>query len=547
LLPACLSTYKACMGAEAEVHGCSPAACSCFFLQRITLFRQLVAGAYATALKIPKTEVLIGNIKCGSNTIFSKTKTARRPTPSRLLLSGSQLADAGEDADADAAVNIRLIPEGADVDAAGAAAVPLGLIGFDGGSTLQRSLLQALGSPVQFYTTPVPISTAFSVPAPADPAAKARIVQTVATQSPEILSGALSSFFGMPLSMINAEEPQKKGTSKAFGEKPAKPAAAVPKTTTKAPQRQQASPAPPRPSAVPALAPQPHKPEPEVQQPEEKPHPQPTPTQQAQLYFRQQQQKPWQKREPAQPLTAQYHLPAEQQLQPQPASSRPRSPATEVNPLDTRSAFSNVALLAPAAHVQDERQLPLQEQVAKYLASQGRDNMSSSTFDQASRCPFPPTKSNSVPDKQGRLWSLDNGKACAFRPNPDITPATPVISWATATDCNGSPGDQNSVTDDDGRLWGWQDDASCAFRSFTNLGGFVPPNLQAKSGRTDAEAFQELMSNLSGGHVSVVWEAAAACPFAPTTANSVPDRFGRLWSWHDGKSCAFKVSRGTAV
>lgn len=54
---------------------------------------------------------------------------------------------------------------------------------------------------------------------------------------------------------------------------------------------------------------------------------------------------------------------------------------------------------------------------------------------------------------------------------------------------------------------------------------------------------QGLMNNISGGRVSVVWEAAPACPFSPTVTNSVHDRFGRFWSWHDGKSCAFKVRK----
>jgi hypothetical protein len=508
-------------------------------LQRITLFRQLVVNAYATALKMPKDEVVIGNIKCGSSTVYSKSRPAGRPAPTRLLLSaGNGL----EDRDEAHAVSIQLIPGGQSLNSATAG--PTDIIGLDDVSTLQRSLLQVMGSPVYFYTTPVPISAAFSVPAPADAAARSRIVQTVASQSPEILSGALSSFFGMPLAMVNAEEPTKKGTSKAFGEKPGTPAtaAAAAGKPRAAQKQQQASPVPQ--SSPAALAPQPHKPEPAVQKEDKDQQTRPTPTQQAQLYFKQQQRKQWRKRAAAQPLTAQYHLPAEQQLQPPPASNRSRSTVTTlVNPVDPRSALSSVALLAPAAHMQDQQQqTPLQEQLSKFFNNQGRDAISSSVFDQMPSCPFPPTKLNSTPDNQGRLWSINEGKECVFRPDPDITPSTPIISWTTAPDCAGYPDEQNSVTDDDGRLWGWQAQSSCAFRSFTDGNG-VPPNLQAKSGRTDAEAFQELMSNLSGGHVSVIWEAAAACPFAPTMVNAVPDRFGRLWSWHEGKSCAFKVRK----
>ncbi|WIA23196.1 hypothetical protein OEZ86_010086 [Tetradesmus obliquus] len=489
--------------------------CSTWFdsKERITLFRQLVSGAYATALKIPKGEVQIGSVKCGSSTIFSKSsnnKPPRRPAPARLLLSSShhtEFADAGADA-----ISIQLLPEQA------AAAGAFESIGLEGSSSRKRSLLQALASPVNFYTEPVPISTGFSVPAP-DAGARARVVQTVASQSPAILSGALSSFFGTPLSMVNAEEPAKKTTSKALGEKPpANPA--KPATAAAANKTQTAQKAPALPKGA-ALAPQPHKPEPALQDADEQQQPKPTPTQQAQLYFKQQQrQKQWRKRDPAQPLAAQYHLPAEQQLQPAPFSDRPRSAQlTNVSPLDTRSAFNSVALLAPAAHTQDEAQQPVQQQIAKALTGQGLtsdDVNNSAAFDQAPACPFPPTKENSAPDKAGRLWSLNNSnnKLCAFRPYPDITPSAPVISWATASDCAGAANVTNSVTDDNGRLWGWQQDASCAFRSSAPLNGPVPPNIQAKSGRTDSQAFQELMSNLSGGYVSVVWEAAPACPFA---------------------------------
>jgi FtsZ-interacting cell division protein YlmF len=511
-------------------------------LQRITLFRQLVANAYATALKMPKDEVVIGNIKCGSSTVYSKSRPARRPAPSRLLLSSGAPGSNLTDDDEAAAFSIQLIPDGADLNSATAGLQLTDIVGLDEGSTLQRSLLQVMGSPVYFYTTPVPISTAFSVPAPADAAARARVVQTVASQSPEILSGALSSFFGMPLAMVNAEDPKKTGASKAFGEKPGTPAAAAAAGKPRATQKQQqASPAPQTSSA--GLAPQPHKPEPAVQEEDEDQRPRPTPTQQAQLHFKQQQRKQWQKRAPAQPLAVQYHLPAEQQLQPQPPNNRSQSTQTTVvNPLRSQSALSSVALLAPAAHAQEQQQLtPLQEQLSELFNNADRGDISSSAYDQALSCPFPPTKSNSMPDKQGRLWSINAGKECVFRPDTNITPSTPIITWTTAADCAGSPDEQNSVTDDVGRLWGWQAQSSCAFRSFTDRNS-VPPNLQAKSGRTDAQAFQELMSNLSGGHVSVVWEAAAACPFAPTAVNAVPDRFGRLWSWHEGKSCAFKVS-----
>jgi hypothetical protein len=42
-------------------------------------------------------------------------------------------------------------------------------------------------------------------------------------------------------------------------------------------------------------------------------------------------------------------------------------------------------------------------------------------------------------------------------------------------------------------------------------------------------------------HSDDSWELAPACPFAPTSTNSVKDRSGRLWGWSGGKSCTFKA------
>jgi hypothetical protein len=40
----------------------------------------------------------------------------------------------------------------------------------------------------------------------------------------------------------------------------------------------------------------------------------------------------------------------------------------------------------------------------------------------------------------------------------------------------------------------------------------------------------------------VTWEDASACPFPPMADNTHKDDNGRLWSWHAGKSCAFKAA-----
>jgi hypothetical protein len=43
------------------------------------------------------------------------------------------------------------------------------------------------------------------------------------------------------------------------------------------------------------------------------------------------------------------------------------------------------------------------------------------------------------------------------------------------------------------------------------------------------------------------WEKAQPCMFAPTGANSIPDKQGRLWGWIGGESCAFKSITGKAA
>jgi hypothetical protein len=136
----------------------------------------------------------------------------------------------------------------------------------------------------------------------------------------------------------------------------------------------------------------------------------------------------------------------------------------------------------------------------------------------APACSQAPTSLNSVSDGSGRLWGFEGGRSCVFRAAA-VSPSQPVsytaVSWQAAPTCSGVPNARTSVSDDLGRLWSWQNGQSCAYRSF-------PPIPGARGAQT------------------ISWEAAPACKFPPTRENSVPDTMGRLWSWQNGVSCAFK-------
>jgi hypothetical protein len=117
--------------------------------------------------------------------------------------------------------------------------------------------------------------------------------------------------------------------------------------------------------------------------------------------------------------------------------------------------------------------------------------------------------------------------------------------------CSDAPNEHNSVVDDNGRLWGWQNDASCAYKLYgkgsssntvASPNARMPMKQQLQAQARSAASFKDMQNNLPT-RVSVVWESAPTCSFAPNDANAVPDTFGRLWGWQNNSSCAFRVSR----
>lgn len=167
-----------------------------------------------------------------------------------------------------------------------------------------------------------------------------------------------------------------------------------------------------------------------------------------------------------------------------------------------------------------------------------------------------------------------------------------ALTWESAPVCDAKPIILNSVVDSEGNLWGWENEKSCAFRGFqvrstatydtlpTNepnntkgpandsgsiarmrrVGPMSQPgvaghaagrgnpladwlkSVAAVTQHVPSKAVNSLadLKQRSPNRVDTVWENAVTCNAAPTKNNIVPDRFGRLWGWVEGKVCAFK-------
>lgn len=360
------------------------------------------------------------------------------------------------------------------------------LVAGDSSSSARRALLRlfqapatkpgGIKSPDQQYMQPVPIATTFSVPAPADPATRSRLIRTVANQSPEILSTALSDFFGVPLAVINAAQPTAAtGPGKAVSEKPAASAKppndsmSVPAQVMEIDQVPPPSPAP-KPRAPPPPSPQVQQKSRDLQLPSPRPQkPQPAVVQKQQKEA-QQPAKELERVPEAQPTpnlqTALQKIAPGVRTRVQAVSGAPPpSPTPMLNtrwvsePLDFQGTDSPQAMLSNFGG-------PIKTELEGLANTLSWKHINSNDFAEAPECPFPPTRSNSVPDKKGRFWSVINSKECVFRPNHAEQAEAPPYTFHTAPECQGAPNDSNSVTDDEGRLWGWQNGVSCAFHNY---------------------------------------------------------------------------------
>lgn len=145
------------------------------------------------------------------------------------------------------------------------------------------------------------------------------------------------------------------------------------------------------------------------------------------------------------------------------------------------------------------------------------------TWTNAPSCSGAPTTTNSVFDKQRRLWGWlpDSGRSCAYhgivqeqqQPQPQLqadgTETTyKIVLWEDAPSCNGTPHARSSVKTRNGQFWGWEQGRSCAYR-------------------------------INDGNGTVSYAEAPKCGGSPNQFNSVRDSMGRQWGWESEKSCRF--------
>lgn len=229
-------------------------------------------------------------------------------------------------------------------------------------------------------------------------------------------------------------------------------------------------------------------------------------------------------------------------VQPNPsAPAAEGSVGTPATPEDTSSNPATTTFFPEMGYQEPEpvqtpqlTQTPTGSPTEAQLAAYNWESVLLDSFDHTPACPFMPATGNFMGDALGRLWSLSNGQACAFKaPNPaqltadpSGTRGAPLLTWDTAADCGEAPTSTNSVTDSSRHTWGWKAGVSCAFRSQPAA----------------ASAANTSSSSSSAPRMDTVWEVAPVCSAAPMKFTAVADVFGRLWGAEDdGRSCAFKV------
>jgi hypothetical protein len=147
---------------------------------------------------------------------------------------------------------------------------------------------------------------------------------------------------------------------------------------------------------------------------------------------------------------------------------------------------------------------------------------------QASRCHHAPDLTNSIPDPESRLWGEEQQKPCAYRAD-DNTPMLYhgflPLKFETTPACNSLPTATNSMPDKQGRLFGWDQSQQeyCAFKDASTGQPVYPPSPSAASPNTPEDAGPELAPSAAGvpgsslpvpaawQGMAMVKEAAAAC------------------------------------
>jgi hypothetical protein len=347
-----------------------------------------------------------------------------------------------------------------------------------------RALLQA-GSGSSTLTW-VDITTVFSVSAPSDASLQETITNTVTSSSSGILAGPLSQFLGVNTLLVKAsgavkDAPATAALPKAAGSDwPQVPVLAA----DDSPEAGALSAAP---AATPAAA-------------------QPSLTQSNQRRSGTEEPKA-----PVEviPNTDQPNKKQQHQQQPKKTKKQPSSTAP----------VSTAAVAAPSSSSQEPTELQ--------LSTFAWNLMAADAVNTAPACQFSPTRSNSVSDSQGRLWSLMGGKECTFKaPSAAARKAAETvgaeINWEGAPLCTAAPTRASAVADPAGNLWGFEEGASCTY----------------KDENGDSLKLKNTPSTLP-----MLWEAAPICDIAPTKEDSTADVLGRLWGVDaKGRGCTFRVS-----
>ncbi|WIA12941.1 hypothetical protein OEZ85_006556 [Tetradesmus obliquus] len=495
--PAGPLTFRVTVGAPTAEQ--SAVACAKWFgdKQQLDNYSAVFSASYATALKLPPSYFNVDAVKCGGAPMTSSSSSSSRVGPSRHLLAAM-------------------------VDNPGAAAA--GMRGAPQSLVQQGSSGRPKAGPAAALLAAAPtagagakdtdIVTTFSVPAPADEAARTERTRNIMANSEGILTDPLSQFFGVPVKFKGIEQLDASGAPIAAADGTAAGTAAREVPGERPPP---ASPVSPRQPA--GITPPPGVTRPLVPAPVPPPVLAPVLTEPPPLELpipdEKQQQQP---RKPPPPV------PNPKPQKPSKPGKGPKpSPAQGFDPLyDTAPSCSSAPTMANSVADTLDRLWGWenwQSCVFRGFTSV-QPEVVNSAWEAAPPCKAQPNSGNSAADPDGMLWGWEQSGSCAFR-RADYKPnlQRPVLTWTAAPNCNFAPSDVNSVADSSGQLWGWQAGQSCGFKGRYSEGS-------------------------SQGQIT--WFAAPSCRFTPTTANSKPDVDGRLWGWQAKKeggkmeSCAFR-------
>jgi hypothetical protein len=498
-------------------------------LQRLGLYKQLFTSAYATALALQPSSITISSITCGNTSMFSNTTAAAAAAAPGNSSTPSNSTAATKFSSSNSPSRQLL---------AATAALQANSSATTGLQQQQQQLVQQLVK--QQDEVEVPVVTLFSIqPAKGTAQQQVQLVDALSYRSGTILAGPLSKFYGFPVYSVSAEQiveeeaednDAKHGAVAADKASSGSAAAAAAAGSTGA----AAAPAGAAPAAAAAA----------IAAPLASAAGSSLAIANASSSSSSKSSSPagLPNNSAATPSSSDATVNNSPVAAPVPISAVSAAPA---KPLPS-SATSGQRLAAPDA-VQ-----PVQiavapnhnrvRQPATKLFPWGSQELD--LYEAEPACPFPPTADNSISDAQGRLWGRHSGKECVFKgAQSGSSSSSAPLAWKDAVACRAAANNANSVLDAEGKLWGWENGRSCAFRSqvlaAAGSSSSSSSRAAAKSGLPTVAVPMQVSRNAN--RMTVLWEDAPGCRAVPTASNTIADKFGRLWSWEDGTTCAFKV------